>query len=158
MFILGGIDEVYEKYSGKVDILITSHVFEHVINPHDFLNKCGSLLTQDGILLWEIPNLNEYDLECEPRHSPHICLWDIHSINEVLLKNNFELIFLEIAGKKYKWLDKKKTIPEFLNKVYNKLKKVKGNFDLNDSESIGFQLDHYGKGRRNIRLIAKKRY
>ena len=45
-FTFGGIEEVYQKYAGKVDILITSHVFEHVINPHDFLNKCGGCKTK----------------------------------------------------------------------------------------------------------------
>jgi len=157
-FIPGGIDDVYKDYAGKIDILITSHVFEHVINPPDFLNKCSLLLVQDGILLWEMPNLNAYNLECEPRHSPHICLWDIHSINEILLRNDFEIVFLETAGKKYKWLDRKKPLPLFLNKVYNKLTRNEETFELNDRNSIGFELDKYGVNRRNIRLIARKKH
>lgn len=157
-FKAGGIEDVYSEYTGKINILITSHVFEHVINPDDFLIKCGKLLAKDGILLWEIPNLNEFNLSCESQHSPHICLWDIHSIKKVLSENNFEIIFLETAGKKYTWFDIKKPLPLFLRRVYKKISSdKKEKLDFNDPNSIGFQLDNYGTNLRNIRLVAKKK-
>jgi 2-polyprenyl-3-methyl-5-hydroxy-6-metoxy-1,4-benzoquinol methylase len=156
-FERGGIDNVYEKYTGMVDVLITSHVFEHVIDPHDFLNKCSAMLSKDGILLWEIPNLNEFNLACEPRHSPHICLWDIHSLKEILISNNFEILFLETAGKKYTWFDKKKPFNIVINKIYKKISKSKDDtFEFSNKESIGYQLDLYGPDRRNLRLVARR--
>ncbi len=157
-FKLGGVDDIYEEYIGNIDILITSHVFEHVINPHDFLNKCGAMLSQNGVLLWEMPNSNEFNLECDPRHSPHICLWDVKTIQEILTRNNFEIIFLQTAGKKYTWLDKKKFLNKSLNRLYRKInRRDQDNFNIDNKESIGFELDVYGSNRRNIRLVAKRK-
>lgn len=157
-FEQGGIDDVYRKYTGKVDILITSHVFEHIIDPRDFLHKCSNMLVSEGVLLWEVPNLNEYNLECELRHSPHICLWDIHSLRRILEKNNFEVLFLETAGRKYSWFDKKRPLNIMLNRIYRKIRKVSNeSFELSNKESISYQLDVYGFNRRNLRLIARKK-
>lgn len=157
-FRLGGIDDIYEEYPDKIDILITSHVFEHVIDPNDFLKKCGAMLKDDGVLLWEIPNLNEFNLQCDSRHSPHICLWDINSLREILTRNNFEVLFLQTAGKKYAWLDKQKVVNKIVNKFYTRIfKKNNENTDLSNKENIAFQFDVYGFGRRNLRLIARKK-
>jgi 2-polyprenyl-3-methyl-5-hydroxy-6-metoxy-1,4-benzoquinol methylase len=153
----GGIDDVYQSYLNKIDVLITSHVFEHVTDPHDFLKKCSAMLKPEGVLVWEMPNLNAFNLECEERHSPHICLWDMISLTTVLTGNNFEILFLETAGKKYTWLDKKKPFNKLLKKIYNKIVPAKNEqFNLADKESIAFQLNKYGNNRRNLRLIAKK--
>ena len=55
------------------------HVFEHIKNPISFLDKCKTLLKDDGIILIEVPhsgdalidiyNLNEYkDFVFQPMH------------------------------------------------------------------------------------------
>lgn len=157
-FIQGGLDDVFEKYQNQLDILITSHVFEHVIHPVDFLNKCAGMLKADGILLWEVPNLDERNLKCESRHSPHICLWDIHSLNKVLTSNNFEIIFLATAGKKYTWYDQKTPFYQFVSKIAGRLTKKQNalQFKLELPDQIDFHLNTYGTGRRNLRVIAKK--
>lgn len=157
IFNEGGIDDVYQQYNNQLDVLITSHVFEHVINPKDFLHKCQTMLKKNGILLWEMPNLNEFNLLCESRHSPHICLWDIVSLRKILESQHLNVIFLQTAGRKYTWLDQKKPFNRLLKKLFNKIMPQNNLlFDIKNKESIAFQLNKYGKNRRNLRVIARK--
>lgn len=46
-----------ESIGAKFDIIVMWHVFEHVDNPHEFI-ECLSrhLLHQDGLLIFEVPN------------------------------------------------------------------------------------------------------
>jgi 2-polyprenyl-3-methyl-5-hydroxy-6-metoxy-1,4-benzoquinol methylase len=40
----------------RFDVIYAAHLIEHLPNPLDFLRKCHSLLTDDGILVIETPN------------------------------------------------------------------------------------------------------
>jgi SAM-dependent methyltransferase len=45
-----------------VDVIIHSHFFEHLYNPNQFLKKCFDILTDDGIMIMSIPDM-EFFLE-----------------------------------------------------------------------------------------------
>jgi len=48
-------DEFFEKYSSFFDIIINSHVLEHVDDPIDFLKNIKGLLKDDGTFVIAIP-------------------------------------------------------------------------------------------------------
>lgn len=69
-FVIGdtytSIDEVPADM--KFHIICMFHVFEHMKNPFDFLEKCKALLEEDGIILIEVPHIEDplmslYDLD-----------------------------------------------------------------------------------------------
>jgi 2-polyprenyl-3-methyl-5-hydroxy-6-metoxy-1,4-benzoquinol methylase len=156
-FLYGGIDDI-SNLKNSIDILITSHVFEHVVDPHLFVEKCMALLKPGGVLLWEMPNLDIFNLKCERRHSPHICLWDIDTLKHILTEHGLNILSLQTAGKKYDYIDSLDSglIKKVGLVVRNKLQKANVPVSVSDKNTIGFQLDQYGNNRRNLRVLAKK--
>ena len=157
-FRYGGIDDIADL-NGTIDILITSHVFEHVVEPHVFLEKCIALLKPGGVVLWEMPNLDIFNLKCERRHSPHICLWDIKTLESILKEHQLDVLFLDTAGKKYDYIDslEQGIIKKIGLTLRNKLQSKQAKVDVMNKDSIGFQLNEYGNNRRNLRVMAQKK-
>jgi len=53
---------------GAFDVICLFHVFEHIRNPFDFLKKCNLLLNAGGMILIEVPHIEDpllsiYDLD-----------------------------------------------------------------------------------------------
>uniref|UniRef100_A0A6C0DQX4 C-methyltransferase domain-containing protein n=1 Tax=viral metagenome TaxID=1070528 RepID=A0A6C0DQX4_9ZZZZ len=40
-----------------IDLIVHSHVFEHIYEPNKFLKKCYELLTENGVMVFGIPNM-----------------------------------------------------------------------------------------------------
>jgi 2-polyprenyl-3-methyl-5-hydroxy-6-metoxy-1,4-benzoquinol methylase len=51
----GSIEQI--KSNEKFDLIILSHVLEHLLNPSVFLKKIKSILSDNGILYIEVPSL-----------------------------------------------------------------------------------------------------
>jgi len=51
------LDDVPKYF--KFDIICMFHVFEHIKNPHNLLNQCKNLLTDGGIILIEVPHIED---------------------------------------------------------------------------------------------------
>jgi SAM-dependent methyltransferase len=49
--------------STHYDIIVANHVLEHISDPIEFLNGLKKMLSPDGLLIFEVPNLNEYPHE-----------------------------------------------------------------------------------------------
>jgi 2-polyprenyl-3-methyl-5-hydroxy-6-metoxy-1,4-benzoquinol methylase len=41
----------------KVDVIIHSHLFEHIYEPNKFLKKCHTLLSENGEMIFGVPNM-----------------------------------------------------------------------------------------------------
>lgn len=89
------LDHIYEK---GFDIICMFHVFEHIREPISFLDKCSSLLNQDGYLLIEVPhsndplitlyNCNEFkDFVFQPMHP---MIYNKTSLDYVFKSSNFK--------------------------------------------------------------------
>lgn len=55
------IGDIYETVSdliskNKFDVIWLDNVLEHVINPKELLDKCRSLMNENGVLIIEVPN------------------------------------------------------------------------------------------------------
>jgi len=48
---------------GSIDLITMFHVIEHVDDPREVINKLGKLLSDDGILAMETPNIDSIDAE-----------------------------------------------------------------------------------------------
>jgi len=80
----------------KVDIIIHSHVFEHIYNPHTFLKKCNDLLKEDGIMYFGVPNM---EVIAKDNLAPfcgvmleHNIFYNIDNIRYLLNINGFDIV------------------------------------------------------------------
>jgi len=56
VFIETFFDENFELKE-KVDIIVHSHLFEHIYSPNEFLKKCNDTLKDDGEMIFGVPNM-----------------------------------------------------------------------------------------------------
>lgn len=86
--------------SGKKFDLITSfHVFEHLVDPKDMLNKLTALLSEKGELIIEVPSGDDALLtlyKCEAftnftYWSQHLFLFNQHTLNELVKQAGLDL-------------------------------------------------------------------
>ena len=82
----------------KFNIITFWHSLEHMSNLNEILNKCNSLIDQDGFLVIAVPNINSFDSKHYkerwaaldvPRHLWHFTRKGIESL---LIKKDFLLI------------------------------------------------------------------
>jgi SAM-dependent methyltransferase len=57
-FIKGYFDDQF-KFDKQVDAILHSHVFEHIYDPHIFLNHISNFLSEGKYMLFSLPNLEE---------------------------------------------------------------------------------------------------
>lgn len=94
-FIEKYFDETF-TITEKIDIIVHSHLFEHIYDPNDFLKKCYDILKEDGEMIFGVPNM---DIFTEKEICPFLGIFFEHTIflnkatiSYLLCKNNFEII------------------------------------------------------------------
>ena len=83
-----------KKFKKFFDLIITSHVIEHLSNPKMFLNKIKGSLKRNGLIFIEVP-CNDYLFK--PFDEPHLLFFDKKSIKK--LTEDFELLKISYHGK-----------------------------------------------------------
>jgi 2-polyprenyl-3-methyl-5-hydroxy-6-metoxy-1,4-benzoquinol methylase len=80
----------------KINIIIHSHLFEHIYDFNEFLTKCNNILCNDGEMFFGIPNMNHF---LNTNICPflgiffeHTCFLNKENMKILLNNNNFELI------------------------------------------------------------------
>ncbi len=88
-----GFAEDISKIDKKFNVIILSHVLEHLVDCRKVLQKVKKLLADDGIFFIEVPNCEHYDtLEHSIFTQPHLHHFTSSSL-QILLKNlGFEVI------------------------------------------------------------------
>ncbi len=91
-----------------IDLVVISHVLEHLRNPVDTLALVRERMAPDGLLYVEVPHMGERllasypDSPWAPRHDePHITFFDTTTLGRVLEAAGFTPGFLETAGPQY---------------------------------------------------------
>jgi 2-polyprenyl-3-methyl-5-hydroxy-6-metoxy-1,4-benzoquinol methylase len=74
------------------DLIYCSHVFEHILDPNLFLQKCNSMLTDDGLLFIDVPDLLTERKGIHYFHIAHVFYYSITSLTNILSKNGFKVI------------------------------------------------------------------
>jgi len=94
-FIETFFDEHFE-IDDKIDVIIHSHLFEHIYEPNVFLKKCYETLSANGEMFFGVPNM---DVIAETGICPFLGIFFEHTIaltkeniKYVLTKNNFEIV------------------------------------------------------------------
>lgn len=91
-YLCASVAEVKRKY----DLVIMSHILEHIPDPIKYLWQVAHLLNPAGLLLVVIPNLDSYDADSLWRRESHITLFD-HTHNTAFSRKGLSLL-LEKAG------------------------------------------------------------
>jgi 2-polyprenyl-3-methyl-5-hydroxy-6-metoxy-1,4-benzoquinol methylase len=87
------IQENYEKF----DLIMMSHVFEHINNPIEYLYKLHKIIKKDGYLFIEVPNETEelvlHHIRNKKRGIGHLFNYTIDALEKLLLKSGlFEIV------------------------------------------------------------------
>lgn len=84
------------KLEYKVNLIIHSHLFEHIYNFNEFLSKCYDILCDDGEMFFGVPNMQHI---AESEICPflgiffeHTCFLNKENISILLNNNNFEIM------------------------------------------------------------------
>jgi len=100
------IDPIVDK-EGKelesVDLMIMSHVLEHVSNPVSFLEKITKRLHKHAVLFIEVPC---GDWEHKHKDEPHLLFFDKEPMKRLLEKLSFENIQISYHGQEIEQLRK----------------------------------------------------
>jgi SAM-dependent methyltransferase len=89
------------KENEQYDLIVMSHVLEHVINPLSFLNNATKKLKKDGIIFIEVPCKDWLHKSID---EPHLLFFDKKPMNHLLEKAGFNDISLSYHGKTIKKL------------------------------------------------------
>lgn len=95
----GGVDSIL-KEDGCFDVVILSHVFEHLTEPNEFLTKLKKIVHRDSLIYIEVPGV------CDLKQSSvynsnfiqyctaaHILNYNLVSLTNILNVNGFKLIW-----------------------------------------------------------------
>lgn len=90
------LEELQEREKGRFDLVSVSHVLEHLPDPIGYLAHLReTLLTPDGWLLLEVPNLYAHD----SFETAHLVSYSSHTLMQVLEKAGFDVVRLEKHGR-----------------------------------------------------------
>ncbi|MHA1275224.1 MAG: class I SAM-dependent methyltransferase [Promethearchaeota archaeon] len=86
------------KFDAKPNIIIYSHVLEHILDLNKELSLIHDILSDGGILYIEVPGiknlLNSYDLYfLKYLQNAHVYHFTLNTLNTLLNKNGFELVY-----------------------------------------------------------------
>ena len=87
------------KYNNSSDVIVLSHVLEHVYDPESFLKNALDMLKEDGILFIDVPN---QDYLFKSNVFPHISFFSIESLTILLERLELEILDIDIWGRSYR--------------------------------------------------------
>jgi SAM-dependent methyltransferase len=89
------IDEIPVNMRNKYDLIVSFHVLEHISNPNLFIKKVRDLLCEEGMVIFEVPNVEEsFSEECKAYEQfkwlrAHISYFSAKTLYELMKKNGF---------------------------------------------------------------------
>lgn len=105
------VEVVLPKFGGQFDLVVLSHVLEHLIDPVSVIRSIHKLLAECGVLYIEVPHvpyesLLQYpDSIWSPRFDePHITFFSLSTLSNFLNTLSFQVEFCETAGPVYEYI------------------------------------------------------
>lgn len=78
------------------DLIIMSHVLEHLYSPNEILRKFQTVLSSNGLIYIEVPSYVWGEVRIDPLYSPeHLSYFTINSLTNLLLQTGFNIIKLK---------------------------------------------------------------
>lgn len=84
------------EVNGKFDVIVLSHVLEHLSDPSVMLRQVTQKLSADGLLFIEVPNK---DYRFKKYLFPHVLFFDSRSLRSIIEKNGLSIDVLEGYGR-----------------------------------------------------------
>lgn len=69
-------DKIPENMIGKYDFVISMHLLEHLNAPVEYLKRLRPLLSENGEMLFEVPNLKNFLAELSPEYADFTYLYE----------------------------------------------------------------------------------
>lgn len=145
------------KASQKYDVIVHSHFMEHALSPHAFLEQCNSLLNEQGVMIFSLPNLSailqKTSIPNNILHFEHTYFFNEDVIEYLLQMNGFVVDQLVKYGehsifyicRKTDICTKNSSKPSFNLRVKETLESIRKS-SLSAIESINVQMkDHTGE-------------
>ena len=84
------------RFDFNIDVIVHSHLFEHIYYPIPFLNKCYNILEENGYMIFGIPNM-EYIMKNKISlffgvMFEHNIFYSVTNIIKMLEQTNFKII------------------------------------------------------------------
>lgn len=92
---------------GTMDLVVASHVLEHLPNPQEFVASLGKLLKPGGFLFIEVPNMSLDSVRCQVANRNvghgHLYFFSPSSILTLFETVDFELVDVATYGPRMDW-------------------------------------------------------
>ena len=105
--------EVISALKERFDLIILSHVLEHLPDPVGTLAALRRLLLPGGLLYIEVPNIPPDSLTRYPKHKwfpradePHITFFSRETLRAALKTQQWRILFCETAGPEYRFVSR----------------------------------------------------
>lgn len=86
------------NFGSKFHTIVSANVVNHADNPHDFLEAIGEVLREDGIYVFEVPNV--VDLigfrAFETIYHEHVHYWSVGALRRLLDEHGFTIFRLDL--------------------------------------------------------------
>jgi hypothetical protein len=102
----------------STDVVVISHVLEHVTNPSLFLTNVTASLKTGGALFIEVPCM---DWDYKPLDEPHLLFFDKNSIKLLLEKLGFSAIEVSYHGQEIEAMKRESSFKKKLKGLRSKL-------------------------------------
>jgi len=144
---------------GKFNLIVLSHILEHLSNPFEYLKLIHNLLVRNGNLYIEVPFL---DNQFKNDMFPHLIFFDIDSLRDLCERAGYKVVTVQSFGKRKDISPKHYRNEKRIDvRLYNLLKSV-----LKQRSNSRKAIDNASQGRKknNIRfcnltsVIAKNKY
>lgn len=102
------VEEVLPRLDRRFDLIVVSHVLEHLLDPRTILRLIHDVLAPGGILYVEVPNIPVEFLSHYPDHmwsgrfdEPHITFFTADTLRDLMGATGLNLRFCDSAGPAY---------------------------------------------------------
>jgi SAM-dependent methyltransferase len=147
-----------KESKGPYQMMILSHILEHMKSPALFLEDQLNRVTKDGILFIEVPN---QDHLYKPLNEPHLIFFNPETLSKTVQRSGYQILKIDTCGLWLKDLIRlgrfgrlKNLVREiFPSPLLNLIRKSRkgGPFD-----ALTRHVSQYGPDRQWIRLVARK--
>lgn len=107
------VERALPRLEQTFDVIILSHVLEHLLEPRDILRMLYERLAPGGILYVEVPNIPTESLTRYPDNvwaprcdEPHITFFTRDSLASLLRSEGLEVAFCDTAGPQYRYISR----------------------------------------------------
>ena len=95
--------ERYVNEQGKADLVIARHIWEHVANQNEFSAALKELTSDEGYLLFEVPDCSDLVKSCDYTMpwEEHLYYYDPATLRKSLQSNGFDIVRMDVVPQPY---------------------------------------------------------